>query len=86
MLNAIGVNANLGPFNVVVSNAAFSFARQDVRTMSNTVIPAGLRIKANLVWLTIPFSFETVVSTDGFILDVSASQVTVRGTIAIAAS
>lgn len=40
MLQQLGVNANLGPFNIVVRNAAFSFANQvsgavlpDLRTM-----------------------------------------------------
>lgn len=133
MLQQMGINANLGPFNIVVRNAGFSFAKQvrgsaltrigshhvlfpdvfpialfmhaplcacapnlsaplpsvhrrrcfmrwcplatlcpvqDIVPVVGAPIPAGLRIDADMEYLSMPFKFNALVTTDG--LSISA--------------
>ncbi|KAG2439122.1 hypothetical protein HXX76_004490 [Chlamydomonas incerta] len=83
MLNQMNIHATLGPFNVEVRNAAFSFARQAVTMPSGSVIPAGLNIQADMTFLTIVFNFGLSIDTTGFELnaevrDVSNSPVIIQ--------
>ncbi|KAG2436055.1 hypothetical protein HYH02_011766 [Chlamydomonas schloesseri] len=76
MLNQMSISATLGPFNVEVRNAQFSFARQDITMPSGSVIPAGLRIQADITFLTIFFNFNLVVDTTGFDVNAQVANVT----------
>eukprot|EP00198_Chlamydomonas_reinhardtii_P006687 XP_001696023.1 predicted protein [Chlamydomonas reinhardtii] len=76
MLNQMSIPATLGPFNVDVRNAAFSFARQSVIMPSGTVIPAGLNIAADMTFLTISFQFSLNIDTTGFELYAEVKDVT----------
>ncbi|KAG2485734.1 hypothetical protein HYH03_015543 [Edaphochlamys debaryana] len=74
MIRQMGINVDLGPFNIAIQQASFSYANQPV-TVGPTTIPAGLALKASMTFLTIPFQIGATVNTDGFTFSASTSNV-----------
>ncbi|PNW79689.1 hypothetical protein CHLRE_08g363100v5 [Chlamydomonas reinhardtii] len=75
MLNEMGIRASLGPFNIQISSAKFSFARQTIALPSGTVIPQGLKLSANMTFLSIFVNFDVSVDTTGFELQLEVRDV-----------
>ncbi|KAG2486902.1 hypothetical protein HYH03_014402 [Edaphochlamys debaryana] len=75
MLDKLSVDVDLGPFNVIVNSAFFSFADQPAN-FGPVSIPAGLQLGANMTFLSIPFGFNAQIDTSGFELQASARDIT----------
>lgn len=64
-------------FNIQISSAKFSFARQTIALPSGTVIPQGLKLSANMTFLSIFVNFDVSVDTTGFELQLEVRDVLV---------
>ncbi|KAG2498074.1 hypothetical protein HYH03_003834 [Edaphochlamys debaryana] len=75
MLSLLGIDVDLGPFDVGIRAAKFSFSESDVMVES-VHIPAGLYVEADMDFLDMPFDgFKANIGPDGFSLSASAHNV-----------
>ncbi|GLC66447.1 hypothetical protein PLESTF_000428300 [Pleodorina starrii] len=92
LLNAIGVDVRLGPFNIKINTAFVSFSKRDINfkpppeVSNQQTIPAGFFMTGDLTMLSFAFKFKTAIDSDGVEFMVEAWDVTSAGILGAAFS